>query len=381
MATPAISEWQRLSFTALQSVKTTLSKESEALSNLSSHYLENVETQLELLNSLNILYDTHARGGKIVCCGVGKSYKVAAKTVATLKSLSINSDALHPTEALHGDLGLLRDEDCLIFFTASGNTPELIQLLPHISLSIPIILLTCSKQSKLSALPQVKSLLFAELPDHLKESTVHGVPAPTISATLSLALADAVALALAETIETDHLKRKKRFSMKHPGGSIGSDLSHLNENWSRSNSETSNTDPLAAPTRNYESFTSLLSLDQLRECFSPNPASSTPSSVSEAGDSPVEKTHSEPKLDTVLSVQMSNAPKHTIFTIEKSDLEKWSEFNFLKNISLYDYLTYSEDFKHFGSDCSKLRETYKHTTADFDIAQYQAHFKPVERAL
>ena len=75
-----------------------------------------------------------ANNGKIVITGVGKSYKLGLKLVATLNSLSIQSSSLHPTEALHGDLGLIdQNRDCLIMVTSSGNTPELIQLLPHLS--------------------------------------------------------------------------------------------------------------------------------------------------------------------------------------------------------------------------------------------------------
>lgn len=335
-----------MTLAALQSVKTTLSKESDALLNLTSHYAENIDTQLDLINSLGILYETNANGGKIVCCGIGKSYKVATKTVATLKSLTISADELHPAEALHGDLGLLRENDCIIFFTASGNTPELIQLLPHISPSIPIVLLTCSKESKLALQPQVKSLLYAELPDHLKESTIHGIPAPTVSATLSLALADAVALALAEMIEEDHIKRKKVFSMKHPGGSIGLDLSHLNDNYTRMDSSASQS---SVPLRSLSSYTSMLSLDQLRF----HALSTTTSSLGSDSGEVMDKT------DSLLSRKIHLAGPERYQKFDKSVLMAWSELDLLKYSALFDFLLYESEMNVYASESSKVRSVYK----------------------
>lgn len=351
MSTAVMSapEWQKLTFAALQSVKTTLGRESEALRNLAAHYVENIDTQLDMINSIGLLYDAHKKGGKIVCCGIGKSYKIATKTVATLKSLTINADELHPSEALHGDLGLLRENDCLIFFTASGNTPELIQLLPHISPNIPIVLLTCSKQSKLASHPQVTSLLYADLPEHLKETAIHGIPAPTVSATLSLVLADAVALALGEMIEIDHMKRKKTFSMKHPGGSIGSDLSHLNDNFTRAlSSSSSQSDSLPI----HGSYTSLLSLDQFRECFRTTSATST-AAESAVDDSQVVKSNFE------FSLALMNARSDSCLKTKKAEFLGWSELDFLKNLALYDYIMFESGAKSFAADSSKLRSMYK----------------------
>ncbi|QBM88848.1 D-arabinose 5-phosphate isomerase GutQ [Metschnikowia aff. pulcherrima] len=351
MSTAVMSapEWQKLTFAALQSVKTTLGRESEALRNLAAHYVENIDTQLDMINSIGLLYDAHKKGGKIVCCGIGKSYKIATKTVATLKSLTINADELHPSEALHGDLGLLRENDCLIFFTASGNTPELIQLLPHISSNIPIVLLTCSKQSKLASHPQVTSLLYADLPEHLKETAIHGIPAPTVSATLSLVLADAVALALGEMIEIDHMKRKKTFSMKHPGGSIGSDLSHLNDNFTRAlSSSSSQSDSLPI----HGSYTSLLSLDQFRECFRTTSATST-AAESAVDDSQVVKSNFE------FSLALMNARSDSCLKTKKAEFLGWSELDFLKNLALYDYIMFESGAKPFAADSSKLRSMYK----------------------
>ncbi|KAK6465403.1 Polysialic acid capsule expression protein [Scheffersomyces coipomensis] len=225
-------KFEDLSLIALDSIRNTLRYQNDAVNHLYLQYQTDKFSQTNLLESLQILFKTnYINKGKIVISGIGKSFKIANKLVATLNSLSIHASTLHPSEALHGDLGLIDEsKDCLILLTASGNTTELLQLLPHLSSSLPIVLLTCNRNSKLSSHPQINSLLYTELPNYLNEESIHGLPAPTVSTTLSLILADATILALSEMIERDLLKRKKQFSMKHPGGSIGNALSHLNDN-------------------------------------------------------------------------------------------------------------------------------------------------------
>lgn len=205
---------------AVQSVQKTLDRESDAMDHLARLYHHDEPALASLAHALNILYQTHLQGGKIVACGIGKSYKIAAKTAATLKSLLLGADVLHPSEALHGDLGLLQLRDCVVFFSASGSTPELLNLLPHMP-PVPIVLLTCARRLRLAQHPQVTGMLYAALPEHLSENTVHGVPAPTILAALTLALADAVALAVAEMVTENAEMRRLMFSAKHPGGAIG----------------------------------------------------------------------------------------------------------------------------------------------------------------
>ncbi|KAL6450188.1 kpsF Arabinose 5-phosphate isomerase KpsF [Candida maltosa Xu316] len=210
---------------ALTSVQSTLKHDNDAVANLFSQYQRDQFSINNLIQSISIMYETVvSKKGKIVLTGVGKSYKLAMKLVATLNSLSIEATSLHATEALHGDLGIIKDHDCLIMVTASGNTPELIGILPHIT-TVPVILLTCSRESQLSQHNQVNSLILAELLHYHKEEVIHGVPAPTISFGISMMIADAVILALSELIEADVIKRRKMFHSKHPGGSIGSNLS------------------------------------------------------------------------------------------------------------------------------------------------------------
>lgn len=305
---------------AVQSVKTTLAHESEAVAHLLAQFALDAYSQLNLANALDIFHRCHLRGGKIVACGIGKSFKIAAKVVATLKSLSINADSLHPAEALHGDLGLLKDLDCLVFFTASGNTPELINLLPHLLPFIPVVLLTCNKHSKLSEQPHVKALLYAELPPHLKEDAIHGLPAPTVSTTLLLVLADAAVLALSEMIEADELKRRKTFSMKHPGGSIGLDLSHLNDNLD-----------------SRESYSLLLSLSQVRT-----------------------------QLSTVSSLDSSDNEdevKRRILAVTQPELLAWTEVDLLRTLALYDAVEMTHNEQRHSARCAQLQRLYQEAHA------------------
>lgn len=195
---------------------------------LATHHIANQQThspfaQTQLIKSLNIMNSSLLKNGKIVVCGIGKSYKIGCKVVSTLNSLGIQSAALHPSEALHGDLGILHREnhDCVVMISSSGKSPELLQLLPFISEEIPIVLLTNRKDSLLSMHPQVKSLLYAELPQYLSEENIYGLNAPTISTTLCLTLADAVCIALAELYISDIHERKRIFGERHPGGAIG----------------------------------------------------------------------------------------------------------------------------------------------------------------
>lgn len=347
-----ITDLDSLGNTALQSVRTTLCHENDAITRLSKQYQDDEFSQTNIVQSLKIFYNTNAKGGKIVCCGIGKSFKIASKLVATMKSLSIKSDLLHPSEALHGDLGLLDDQDCLVLFTASGNTPELINLLPHVSPSIPVVLLTCLKTSKLGLHPQVLSFLYAELPSHLKEDLIHGVPAPTVSTTLALVLGDAVVLALSEMIEKDSLKRKTRFSTRHPGGSIGMDLSHLNANFHKASAGSSEVSPTQRP-EDRGSFSSLLSLNQIRDCTLADTNRSDITSLTSENDESTKET------DSTLLKKIKNALFCQVLSVPKDEFVSWSENDLLKNITIYDYILFTKEKESFALESSEIRSFYR----------------------
>lgn len=214
-----------------ESVSRTLDYHQQAMAHVSRQYATDTYSQAQLADCLELMYNAVTSRGKIVVCGIGKLFKIANKFVATMNLLLIPSQPLHPGEALHGDLGLIHDDrDCLVLVTALGNTPELLQLLPHLLPELPIVLLTCLKTLKLATHPMVNGLLYVDLPVSLNEESIHGLPAPTVLTSMLLVLADAATLALSEMLEADVLKRKTQFSKKHPGGLIGLNLSHLNDN-------------------------------------------------------------------------------------------------------------------------------------------------------
>jgi len=153
--------------------------------------------------------------GKLIITGVGKSGLVGAKMAATFASTGTSSFFLHPTEALHGDLGMIGKEDTLLAISSSGESEELTKILPHIKrFNIPLIGLTAYENSSLGRYADVFLDISVE-----KEACPLGI-APTTSTTLTMALGDALAVALMK-----HRGFKEAdFAAFHPGGSLGKKL-------------------------------------------------------------------------------------------------------------------------------------------------------------
>lgn len=194
-------------------------------------------TEATSLSSLTMLYDTdpvardgfnsaveairRSRGekGKLVICGVGKSGHIAKKVVATMLSLSIQAMYLNPTEALHGDLGGVGPHDTILLITFSGKTPELLQLLPHLDSSLPMIVMTShTHRSTCEIVRQRPDTILLPAPIHESETASFGVSAPTTSTTMAIALGDALAIVTAQEL---HQSVAAVFSKNHPGGAIG----------------------------------------------------------------------------------------------------------------------------------------------------------------
>jgi arabinose-5-phosphate isomerase len=156
----------------------------------------------------------HTRG-KLIITGVGKSGLVGAKMAATFASTGTSSFFLHPTEALHGDLGMIAKGDTLLAISSSGQSQELTSILPHIKrFNIPLIALTGDANSSLGQYADV--ILDISV---AKEACPLGV-APTTSTTLTMSLGDALAVALM------HKRgfKEEDFASFHPGGSLGKRL-------------------------------------------------------------------------------------------------------------------------------------------------------------
>ena len=153
--------------------------------------------------------------GKLIITGVGKSGLVGAKMAATFASTGTSSFFLHPTDALHGDLGMIGKNDILMAISSSGESEELTKILPHIKrFDIPLIGLTSQKASSLGSYADVFLDISVE-----KEACPLNT-APTTSTTLTMALGDALAIALMEKRGF----KKEDFASFHPGGTLGKKL-------------------------------------------------------------------------------------------------------------------------------------------------------------
>lgn len=153
--------------------------------------------------------------GKIIVMGLGKSGHIADKIAATFASTGTPAFFIHPSEAIHGDLGMIDKEDVVLILSNSGETEEIVSLIPMIKrMGITIIALTGNKKSKLSNEASVH--VYVEV----KEEACPMNLAPTASTTAALAMGDAIAVALLEKKGFT----KEDFAKSHPGGSLGKKL-------------------------------------------------------------------------------------------------------------------------------------------------------------
>jgi arabinose-5-phosphate isomerase len=164
--------------------------------------------------------------GRVVVTGMGKSGLVARKIAATLSSTGTPSLYLHPAEALHGDLGMITRGDVVIALSSSGDTEEILSLLPTIKrLEVKLITLSgdpifSRNGKKLSALAKAADIALDCSID--KEACSLGL-APTASTTTMLALGDALAVALADNKGF----KEEDFADLHPGGKLGKKLAKV----------------------------------------------------------------------------------------------------------------------------------------------------------
>ncbi len=150
--------------------------------------------------------------GKIVVTGMGKSGHVCRKISATLASTGSPALFLHPGEGAHGDLGVIASGDVVLAISQSGETEELVRILPSLKrLGVPVIAMTGKPASTLAAAADVA------LDTSVKEEACPMGLAPTASTTATLALGDALAVAVLEARGF----RAEDFAANHPGGSLG----------------------------------------------------------------------------------------------------------------------------------------------------------------
>jgi arabinose-5-phosphate isomerase len=158
--------------------------------------------------------------GRVIVSGMGKSGHIGSKIAATLASTGTPSHYVHPGEASHGDLGMITRQDAVLALSNSGETPELRDIAEYTRrFSIPLVVITSGAGSTLTELADVVLLL-----PPIPEACPMGL-APTTSTTMSLAMGDALAVAM--------LERKgfsaQDFRVFHPGGKLGSSLLRVSD--------------------------------------------------------------------------------------------------------------------------------------------------------
>jgi arabinose-5-phosphate isomerase len=177
--------------------------EEKALKNLRKSLDKNFDEAIKIL---------YKRTGNIITTGIGKSSYVAMKIAATLTSLGQKAMFLHPTEAIHGDSGMVSDGDIILALSFSGETQEVLRLIKHLKkeFDIQVVALTRSKNSSLG-----------KLSDHCIEITVSEegssiTLAPMASTTATLVMGDMIASALTSSKKFE----LKHFARLHPGGGL-----------------------------------------------------------------------------------------------------------------------------------------------------------------
>jgi arabinose-5-phosphate isomerase len=192
--------------------------EAEALLRLAARLENGMAAQFA--RAVDLIVDCGERRARLVVTGIGKSGIIAQKLVATFNSTGTPALFLHPAEALHGDLGMLAKGDMVLALSASGETEEILRLLPALKrVGDALISFCCAMTSTLALASDIALDLSIE-----QEACGMGL-APTASTTVMLALGDALAVAVS-------LKkgfRAEDFADLHPGGKLGRKLARVRE--------------------------------------------------------------------------------------------------------------------------------------------------------
>lgn len=180
--------------------------EKEAIEAVEKRISENFAKAVDLISSST---------GRVIVTGMGKSGAIGKKIASTLASTGTTASFMHPAEGIHGDLGMILKTDVVIAISKSGETQEINHLLPSFRrLNVPLIAMTGNKASTLARYSDTI------LDISVKEEACPNDLAPTASTTVTLAMGDALAVALLESkgFSADD------FALLHPGGSLGKKL-------------------------------------------------------------------------------------------------------------------------------------------------------------
>lgn len=190
--------------TVLQIGRRVIAKEAQALYGLAASL-----NDTGFYEAANLIFATT---GHVIILGVGKSGHVGRKICSSLSSTGTPSFFIHPVEAKHGDMGMMKANDAIIFISYSGRTDELINLVPHIKRRrIPMIAITGDKGSPLARCVDIPLSFDIE-----GEACLFNI-VPTVSACATLAIGDALTIALMEMRGFS----EKDFSNNHPSGNLG----------------------------------------------------------------------------------------------------------------------------------------------------------------
>ena len=190
----------------ISSAKETIKLEAESILNL-SNLIDN-----DFADAVELIYNSK---GRVIITGIGKSAIIATKIVATLNSTGTPAVFMHAADAIHGDLGLILEDDVVICISKSGNTPEIKVLVPLIK----------NAKNKMIAITGNKDSFLGQQADYIlnafvqKEACPNNL-APTTSTTAQLVLGDALAVSLLELRGFS----SKDFAKYHPGGALGKKL-------------------------------------------------------------------------------------------------------------------------------------------------------------
>lgn len=189
-----------------------LSIEAQAIEDLKARLDQSFEKAVDLVQSCQ---------GKVIVTGIGKSGHIARKIASTMSSTGTPALFVHPAESSHGDLGVIGAQDVVIAISYGGESPELKSILTYLSRKqIPLIAMTGTHKSSLASVATIT------LDISVKKEACPLDLAPTASSTATLAMGDALAMAVME---------KKGFSVEqfaenHPGGKLGFKLSRVRDN-------------------------------------------------------------------------------------------------------------------------------------------------------
>ena len=197
--------------------------------------------------TIALMQDALARGGKVVVSGVGKNLHVAEKMSAIFASTGVNSIVLNPVQAMHGDLGMTGPEDVLLALSFSGESEEVVRLIPAVRRhGLKVVAVVGNPESTLAKLADV----VLEIPCG-PEACPFGM-APTNSTTATMAMGDALAMVMIDVQAFD----RERYALNHPAGAIGralvlrvSDVMRTGEHFAKVSPETTVLDTLLAMTK------------------------------------------------------------------------------------------------------------------------------------